>query len=494
MAASAFTRSMHRTHRALGSVLAPLIGLWFASGAVMTFSKYPHLSEAERLALAPPLVIASKLVLPTSLLALLSDDAFESSLRLRLAMHEGAPTWLYRARDGTRTALRAFPSEMAPLTEARARSEAARRFGLPIAESERLDRSDQWTVALANEKNLPFYRVRFADPQLTEVYLSARTGELMQLSTRTERTLAWLGAIPHWIYPTALRRERALWRYLVLGLSGICLAVTLSGSAIGLHVWRSTRKRAVRDPYLRWHQTLGLWFGLFASTWLFSGALSLSPFHWADDGTPDTRMRRALYAAPKQKAAPDIHAAYTLCSRELELRELELTRFAGGLYAVCMAERETRIVDLAAPTEVMRALPTDTLRTLAADLAGGRAHDSLVQHAYDAYHYPTHGDPDAALPYVRVSVHDEAASTYYLDPARARLLGKHTRRTRLERWLYHGLHSFDFPALYAQPQLWRVWMLGAMGLGVALSGLGALMAVRRVLRTRRRRQRISYGS
>jgi hypothetical protein len=44
-----------------------------------------------------------------------------------------------------------------------------------------------------------------------------------------------------------------------------------------------------------------------------------------------------------------------------------------------------------------------------------------------------------------VLVSDAAQSTYYIDPARAVLLGKLTQRSRLERWRYHGLHSFDFP-------------------------------------------------
>jgi hypothetical protein len=119
------------------------------------------------------------------------------------------------------------------------------------------------------------------------------------------------------------------------------------------------------------------------------------------------------------------------------------------------------------------------------------AHSLVVAHAFDAYHYPTHGSPDAALPYARVVLEDDEQTTYYVDPARAQLLRRHTARTRLERWLFQGLHCFDVAPLYDHRVLWRTLMISAMLLGSALSGLGLTMTWRRwrrgVLRRRRRR-------
>jgi hypothetical protein len=114
---------------------------------------------------------------------------------------------------------------------------------------------------------------------------------------------------------------------------------------------------------------------------------------------------------------------------------------------------------------------------------------ATTAHDYDAYYYPTHGAPALALPYLRISLADDDRTTLYLDPARAQLLARHTQRTRLERWLYHGLHSLDFPLLYEHRVLWRTSVMLAMAVGLTLSSLGLAMALRRHRRRRRSRQR-----
>jgi len=145
----------------------------------------------------------------------------------------------------------------------------------------------------------------------------------------------------------------------------------------------------------------------------------------------------------------------------------------------------------------LRALGAGELAALAARLAGPSLRHSLaIANVFDAYHYPTHGSPDAALPYARIALQDEEQTTYYVDPARARLLAMHTTRTRLARWLFQGLHCIDLPPLYEQRVLWRTLMIGAMALGGALSGLGLLMTWRRWRRAARRRgrRRVATGA
>lgn len=497
MAASKFSRLMHRLHRALGSVLALLVVLWFVSGAVMTFAGYPYLSEAERLVQAPSLPAELQVEFPPALQRFFADGALAKGGEVRLSVLEGAPTWLFRER-GTPVALRATaPFAFAPLDELRVRTEAARRFGLPIESTELLTESDQWTVALAHKAVLPLHRVHFADAARTEVYLSAATGETLQVTTRGERALAWVGAIPHWIYPTVLRRERALWRYTVLVLASLGLVLTLSGTAAGLHVWRTLKKRGVtpHDPYLRWHQTLGLWFGVLASSWLFSGAMSLSPFHWTGERGETVEEQHALYGAGTGLSphAALVSAALHGCQRELSVRELSLRSLGGRVYAVCADDvTSTRLVDLADPSlTVQTTLSLAELTSVAVRLAGpSRPHQLAVRNDYDSYHYPTHSSPEAALPFATIALQDADESVYYLDPARALPLRRHTARTRLERWLYQGLHCLDLPGLYQQRALWRTLMIAAMVVGATLSGLGLAMALRRSSRAAKRRGKV----
>ena len=479
---------MHRVHRAAGSACALLLAVWFASGAVMTFSDFPRFTEQERLAHAPALPRAAAVALPPRALAELAS-VLEGGGRLRLAMQEGLPVWLYTNPRGERVSIHSAPPwTVRPLDAARARREAERRMGMVAAQVELVADPDQWTVAL-DTAVFPLLRVRFADPQQTEVYFSARSGELLQASTRRERAMAWVGAIPHWVYPTLLRQERALWRYTVLALSTVGLLVTLSGMVVGVHVHRATRKRrAPRDPYLRWHQLLGICFGLLATTWLASGALSLSPFQWAGARAPSARERRALHGV-LQRAEVSPAEALARCQEQLEVRELELVAFASKPFAICAgASGESQLVDLTRRGEPLRAHVSESLLASIAQRLSEQPGRFAVETArsYDDYHYPTHSSPDAALPYTRIAINDELATVYYVDPARLRLLRKHTRLTRLERWLYHGLHSLDFPSLYARRPLWRTLVIAAMCVGFTLSLLGGLMYLRRLLRRWRR--------
>ena len=56
----------------------------------------------------------------------------------------------------------------------------------------------------------------------------------------------------------------------------------------------------------------------------------------------------------------------------------------------------------------------------------------------------------------------------HVDPHSARILESYLATSRLERWLYHGLHSLDFPLLYKYRPLWDIVVLVLMAGGTAL--------------------------
>jgi len=82
----------------------------------------------------------------------------------------------------------------------------------------------------------------------------------------------------------------------------------------------------------------------------------------------------------------------------------------------------------------------------------------------------------------------------YVDAGRGTVLRKEERLTRLNRWLYHGLHSLDFPFLYYRRPLWDiiVIVLSAGGLGLSLAAVSP--AWQRLRRHLRRRSRWVSGS
>lgn len=71
--------------------------------------------------------------------------------------------------------------------------------------------SDQWTVTGAYNQHRPLYLFRADDDNQTEWYLSSSNGEVVLVTTGSERFWNYLGAVVHWLYPTVLRQHPALW-------------------------------------------------------------------------------------------------------------------------------------------------------------------------------------------------------------------------------------------------------------------------------------------
>jgi hypothetical protein len=111
--------------------------------------------------------------------------------------------------------------------------------------------------------------------------------------------------------------------------------------------------------------------------------------------------------------------------------------------------------------------------------------------AYDAYYYGRCDEEPCrspALPVLRVKFGDPDATWLYADPARGAIVRREVRRTRLNRWLYHGLHSLDVPGLYNRRPLSDLVVI-SLSLGGLVLTLSAMPSVWRRLRRHARRIR-----
>jgi hypothetical protein len=85
---------------------------------------------------------------------------------------------------------------------------------------------------------------------------------------------------------------------------------------------------------------------------------------------------------------------------------------------------------------------------------------------YDRYYIDRHGRKP--LPVVLARLNDTDNTRYYIDPKTGRLAGTYSARSFTSRWLYHGLHSLDFPWLYKYRPLWDIVVITLMLGGTAL--------------------------
>ena len=490
-----------RTHAYLGVAFAALSVMWFASGIVLAYNTFPMFLDADRLRLAPPLDCAACRVSEAEARRVAGIPDHQSA-PARLGMIGTRPVW--RIVDGEEKWHAAFADSavpvppvdsiagadiaiafvrrMAPATATRARASYGGTLRAP----------DQWTLEQPMPSQLPLLRFDVTDDAGTRVYVSQSGAEVVTTSTRHQRTMAWLGAIPHWIYPTLLRRHVQAWSLSIIALSALGTLMSLAGLTIGVWQWRwRVRRRRdgtpkPRTPYrefmMRWHHLLGLVFGLFTCSWMFSGLMSMNPGEWSPGSTPRESVRTRWSGAdgamvPVQVAAAD--AWRVMRAGGHAVNQMQLNRIADQPYWMGAAPDGhgvlVRADSIAASTTVIS--EADLIRNATRSLGGAHLLDAALLDAGDDYFRET---PEHRLtsPVLRLRFDDPAATWVYVDPATAALRGAFEARSRRERWLYSGLHDLDFRWLLEHRPLWDVVIVG-LSVGGLLGALsGAVLAIR----------------
>ena len=95
---------------------------------------------------------------------------------------------------------------------------------------------------------------------------------------------------------------------------------------------------------------------------------------------------------------------------------------------------------------------------------------------YDAYYLDRRRE--RPLPVILARVNDDEQTRFYIDPRTARVAGSYSTRSWMSRWLYHGLHSLDFPWLYNHRPLWDIVVITFMLGGTALCVTSLILAWR----------------
>jgi hypothetical protein len=454
-------KSLVYTHRWLGIAGCLLFATWFASGIVMIYARMPALDPDERAARQQPIDLALARVPPEEA----ARAAALSPQRIRVGMLADRP--VYRILSGGRwtTVFADDGQRLERMTPPQALAEARRLA--PIGGTARYDgylsEPDQWT--LETRALLPMHRVAFDDPADTILYLSDRSGEAVVRTTRSGRRWGYAGAVIHWLYFTPLRRHAALWTQTIIWLSVAGCVMCVSGL-----VWGFITLPSPYRGIMRWHHYAGLIFGLFTFTWIFSGLLSMDPWDWHPGTSPTAQQRSAVAGGPLRLEGIMVDALQRgVDALPSPSADIEVVQFEGEPYFVA----KRALVSLAAPTHgVIERFSDDRMLAAAVrSMPSVAIEDAEVLHAYDSYYYDRDGQ--LGLPVMRVRFADAPRTWLYLDPARGAIVRKEERLTRLNRWLYHGLHSLDFPFLYNRRLLWDVVMvvLSLGGLASALTSM-----------------------
>jgi hypothetical protein len=487
-------RSLIFLHRWLGVALCLLFLIWFPSGIGMMYWEFPSVTPAMRLDRAAPLHAADVRLSPAGAWATLRGAG--APLRARLQIFDGRPLYRFQTRAGERFVYADNGERRGDVSAEQAGRIAAAWTGQPAAAAtvETLDDADQWTVPDSFRSLRPLWK--YSWPNGEQVYVSPKSGEVVQYTTTSSRVGAYLGPIPHWFYFTPLRKHQSRWSNVVIYTSGIGTASAVLGVIVGFVVLSPSKRyrhagRPTRIPYAgckRWHMVLGLLAGAGAITWAYSGMLSMDPYPptagAADAESARDTVQRALRTGPDS-----LHYFQRTHPRDgLDampgVKELELLTIGGmPTYLASMGGGTTRVMTLH-DGRVADAIDDRSLESIVTTASGafGLVEFQIVN-AYDRYYRDRRGA--LPLPVLLARLDDGEGTRYYIDRRTARIVGSYSAAEWSSRWLYHGLHSLDFPWLYDHRPAWDVVVIAFMLGGTALSVTSLVLAWRVVARTLR---------
>ncbi len=457
---SSLMRLLVSIHRWLGIGLCLFFAMWFASGMVMMYVPFPSLPDQDRLSFLEPVNTADIRIDPNEAVRRCSAEDLSGFRLLNINQRpayvchsSSAPVATVFADDGSNLSLDDI-----------ARDE----FQGPFA-------YDQWVVHQRFDPFRPFFRHDLQDEAGTQLYISSRTGEVLQRTTRQQRVWNYFGAVVHWIYPTILRKDWVLWDNTVWWLSLAGIGSVLIGLYLGVSAFLRSR-RSGRDgisPYrswMRWHHILGLFTGLIVLSWIVSGWLSMD--HGRLFSTPDPATGQI--AAFRGNSINDLASEISIADLQAisSAREISIHALAGETIVVSNGSENPVAAPPLAEAEIRKGIK----------LAWPNAEITALYSVPENDRYTSLREGALPRGTLRIELDDEQATWIHVNANNAEIISVMDRSRRVYRWLYNGLHSLDFPGFVNKRPLWISVMTVLMMGGLIFSITGIVISIRHLRR------------
>ncbi len=457
-------------HRYVGVILGVIMTLWCLSGFVMMYQPYPFTTPEEHQAGLPPLDLSH-----CCAATVMADDA--TAMSYRVEMLNGTAVLRTIGADGPKTYELATGAELVKLSEA-AVKQAAETYAAgngiagQITELGTLT-VDQWSVQGAKRWQ-PLWRAVFDDPAETWIYVNGKTGEIVQDVTGHERFWNWLGAIPHWLYPTILRDNGPLWTQVVIWSSTIGCFLVITGMIIGFSRLRG--KSGAWWPYKRpmWmiHHIFGTFAGILVLTWTFSGLMTMSPW--------------GLFESESAVSRDELGGAMTWKDMRASIEAVKIDETA-NLVAIRSAPQLGKPIAFAQQSDggKIRFAPNGrapfdqqqleaSLKEKGGLLASGKLETLTTE---DDYYY---GHKEAVdLPVYRVTLTDPEQTRVYFDAKTGELAQLADGTTQRYRWVLNAMHNMDLSFMRARP-VWDIVTLILLAAVTIACATGAWLSFTRI--------------
>ncbi|MER8614515.1 PepSY domain-containing protein [Mesorhizobium sp. M1136] len=472
-------------HRWLGIAFCLLFAMWFFSGVVMMYVPYPFLGDGARINKGTT-IDGSQVELSPS--AAITASGISSPARLRILEVNGQAMYVIHPPKGPQVIVSAKTGEVVAGISGEAATLIGQSFsGQTVkAVSEPLT-YDQWMVHHRFDRYRPFYKVSLADEAGTELYVSQRSGEVMQRTTNFERSWNYVGAVLHWIYPTVLRQSWVAWDRTVWWMSLVGISLTIAGIWLGIvRSYKSAKfNQGAISPYrgwMKWHHVGGLVMATFIFTWILSGWLSMDHGRLFSTGEMTDAQAEAYVGLTVAEAAKSVSPG--AIQAILPATEVEVSAVAGRPYLLARGpEADPKIAEFrdGKVNAHSNAFPNDAIWQAASFAYPGKTVERPTPIPADDVYANLRSSDGIGGEGLRIIVKDEANTAVYVNPVTSRVIEVMDGSRRTYRWLYFGLHTLDFPFL-SNNAIWKPLMLTLLAGGFAFSVTGVLIGWRRLRR------------
>lgn len=481
---------LFKTHKYVGGFIAIFFLIWFVTGVILVYHPYPRISERminERME-----TVGNASLPDVASIAVRAGGDVEA---LSLRQFQGQT--LFEEKAGkeklTLVADTLQNQQVKPVTFATIEAEALKWCDAPVLRVDTLHEREQWVLYSRYDRAMPLYKFYFDDEHKTELYISGKDASPQQLTSINERVWAWIGAIPHKLYFSCIRKDVDRWKSCIVASGSICLVASLSGFLLGiiLLIKRYRKKKCWEIPYRkgwnRWHYIAGLAFGIFLIWWSISGIFSMSRVpQWLVPTKAEYSFNRTRLWGKGMLPLE----TYRLDYRKLqdyypELKMVEWSRFADiPAYRIIEGENE-RYIDASGMEIVPLNIPQKTIEDGFRKIHGEDAKMTVtLLEEYDNYYLNFRRTME--LPVYKVEIDDEDHNLYYVNP-RDGYIRYLNKNKMVDKWLFSAIHYLNMSWLVNRPALWTfcLWFL-CIGCGfVCLSGI--VLGVKSLFRKRKKK-------
>lgn len=489
---SKLKNSIIQIHNLLGTFLSLMFVIWFLSGFVLIYVGFPHASREERF-----MHLSS---LTKSDFDLIQAPSENFAGRVELEKMNGQP--VYRVYSGRKSqkVYNAITLNAAQITTKQVAINLAVDFTkAKVVSVEKLDHLDQWMPWSYYRPLLPFYKCSMADEAHTRIYISAKSGNIVQKTTRKSRWLGRVGAIPHWIYFKSLRLQTGLWKNVVIWISSLGIIACLTGLIAGFIRLRKKKKHEPLSNYspykkfwYKWHHITGFVFGFFVFTFILSGLVSVTdipnwmvPVHSKKSAKSVWNQKLDL-TQHSQVNIPDI---WTAIENENPVRKIVWkTVMNKPCFWVYRDHFQSPDVYQLGENGIFSktVYSKKEIEAWRKEVYPDLDFYLQKQTKFDAY-YQTSGMFEHPLPIWKLNLHDADDTSMYINSKTGEVVKSYTTNDRWRRWLYRSLHTLDFPFLKQHDWLRKLLLIFISLGGTVVSLSGLVLGIKWINRNRKKR-------